>query len=77
MKRRRLGIEGHSKRIKEMATFYASNSCLWVQRPEAWLDASKKRWPNATQRDRVLAHRLAETMISNTENKRFEVVAGP
>ena len=68
-------IKGRPKHIKEMAAFYVSRPSMWARQPEAWLDASKKRWPDATQRERILAHRLAKAMISNSGKKTFGVVA--
>jgi hypothetical protein len=52
-----------SKRVKAMALFYASHYRAGPERLYLLLDQVNRRWPDATQRERILAHRIAEMMI--------------
>ena len=61
------------KRIKEMASFYAESWIMNASQLNARLDAFKKRWPDSTQRERILAHRLGDAMITNSGNKNRSV----
>lgn len=61
------------KRIKEMASFYAEFWIMNASQLNARLDAFKKRWPDSTQRERILAHRLGDAMITNSGNKNRSV----
>ena len=54
-----------SKRIKAMARFYAETYWKGTRGLDGWLDAFKDRWPDATQQERLLAHRLAEALVAN------------
>jgi hypothetical protein len=46
-----------------MALFYASHYRAGPERLYLLLDQVNRRWPDATQRERILAHRIAEMMI--------------
>jgi hypothetical protein len=48
-----------------MASFYTAMRSVGAGQLEGRLDAFKRRWPDATQHERLLAHRLAEVMIAN------------
>lgn len=55
------------KRIRAMASFYTEKWVVDPHQVDGWLDAFKRRWPDATQIERILAHRLAQAIMNERE----------
>jgi RNA polymerase sigma factor (sigma-70 family) len=55
--------------VRRMAIFYANTTPRhWSF--EGWLDATKRRFPDATMADRIAAHRYAENLVAATAKAR-------